>query len=58
MNVRNYQKKQYKEGNLKDLSPEVLAYLDGEFKKFPSEKSKEDKPLKPVKEEIDIFKDA
>lgn len=58
MNLRNYQINAYKDGKFKDLSPEVLAYLDGEFKKIPSDKPKEDKPLKPVKEETDLFKDA
>lgn len=57
MNIRNYQKKQYKEGNFKDLSPEVLAYLDSlQAKDQPV--VKESKSLKPVKEKIDIFKDA
>ena len=57
MNVRNYQKQQYKDGKFKELSPEILAYLDAQLGKAGS-KPKEDKPLKPVKEEVDIFKDA
>lgn len=61
MNVRNYQKKLFKDGKFKELSPEVLAYLDSiQAKSQPvvKESLKAEKPVKDIKDETDLFKDA
>ena len=63
MNVRNYQKKQYKDGKFKELSPEILAYLDAQLGKAGSKpvvkvSLKAERPAKDIKDETDLFKDA